>query len=76
VPRFTVTRAAGASTRRAVVAALFKRGYNMTNLEIIEMAALRLGCERALALLEDPDASHFDADKVIHFLKTVLDKQK
>jgi hypothetical protein len=48
----------------------------MTNLEIIEMAALRLGCERALALLEDPDASHFDADKVIHFLKTVLDKQK
>jgi hypothetical protein len=58
-----------------VAAALFK-GPDMTNLEIIEMAALRLGCERALALLEDPDASHFDADKVIHFLKTVLDKQK
>jgi hypothetical protein len=48
----------------------------MTNLEIIEMAALRLGCERALALLENPDASHFDADKVIAFLTIVLDKQK
>jgi hypothetical protein len=72
---FTVTRAAGASTRRAVVAALFK-GPNMTNLEIIEMTALRLGCERALALLENPDASHFDADKVISFLTIVLDKQK
>ena len=65
-----VTRAAGASMRHAVVAAQFK-GLDMTNLEIIEMAALRLGCERALALLEDPDASHFDADKVIHFLKIV-----
>ena len=48
----------------------------MTNLEIIETAAFRLGCERALELLEDPDASHFDADKVIAFLKIVLDKQK
>jgi len=48
----------------------------MTNLEIIEMTALRLGCERALALLENPDASHFDADKVISFLTIVLDKQK
>ena len=45
----------------------------MTNLEIIEMAALRLGCERALELLENPNASHFDADKVIAFLKIVLD---
>jgi hypothetical protein len=71
----TVTRAAGVKTRRAVVAALFK-GPNMTNLEIIEMAALRLGCERALELLENPDASHFDADKVIAFLTIVLDKSK
>jgi hypothetical protein len=72
---FTVTRAAGVRTRRAVVAALFK-GPDMTNLEIIEMTALRLGCERALELLENPDASHFDADKVIAFLTIVLDKQK
>ncbi len=48
----------------------------MTNLEFIEMAALRLGCERALALLENPDASDFDADKLISFLTIVLDKQK
>ena len=48
----------------------------MTNLEIIEMAALRLGCERALELLENPDASAFDADKVIAFLIIVLDKSK
>ena len=45
----------------------------MTTLEIIEMAALRLGCERALELLENPDASHFDANKLIHFLKTILE---
>ena len=45
----------------------------MTNLEIIEMAALRFGCERALELLENPDASHFDADKVIRILKTILE---
>ena len=47
----------------------------MTNnqLEIIvDYAAMRLGCERALELLENPDASEFDADKVIQFLKTVL----
>jgi hypothetical protein len=67
-----VTRAAGAKTRHAVAVALFK-GPDMTNLEIIEMAALRLGCERALALLEDPNASHFDADKLIAYLKIVLD---
>jgi len=48
----------------------------MTNLEFIEMTALRLGCERALELLENPDASAFDADKVIAFLTNVLDKQK
>lgn len=47
----------------------------MTNLEIIEMAALRFGCERALALLENPDASHFDADKLIAYLKIVLEVQ-
>jgi hypothetical protein len=35
--------------------------------------ALRLGCERALDLLEDPDASDFDADKVIALLKMVLE---
>jgi hypothetical protein len=46
----------------------------MTNLELIELAALRLGCERALELLENPDASHFDADKLIHFLKTILEQ--
>lgn len=65
-------RAAGVKTRRVVAAALFK-GQKMTNLEIIEMAALRLGCERALELLEDPDASAFDADKVIQILKTILE---
>ena len=46
----------------------------MTNLEIIEMAALRAGCERALELLTNPDASEFDADKVIRILKTVLEE--
>ena len=71
----TATRAAAVRTRHAVVVALFK-GPNMTNLEIIETAALRLGCERALELLENPDASHFDADKLIAFLTIVLDKQK
>ena len=35
-------------------------------------AALRLCCERALELLEDPDSSDFDADKVIRLLKTIL----
>lgn len=44
----------------------------MTNLEIVEYAALRVGCERALELLENPDASEFDADKVIRLLKIVL----
>jgi hypothetical protein len=61
--------------RHAVVVALFN-GLKMTNLEFIEMAALRLGCERALALLENPNASDFDADKVIQFLKIVLEPQK
>jgi hypothetical protein len=40
---------------------------------LAQYAALRLGCERALKLLEDPDASDFDADKVIRLLKTVLE---
>ena len=44
----------------------------MTDLEIVECAALRVGCERALELLENPDASEFDADKVIRLLKIVL----
>ena len=47
----------------------------MTNLEIVEMITLRVGCERALELLENPDASEFDADKVIQFLKIILDQK-
>lgn len=39
---------------------------------LAQYAALRLGCERALELLEDPDSSDFDADKVIRLLKTIL----
>jgi hypothetical protein len=42
-------------------------------LEILaQYGAMRLGCERALELLENPDSSEFDADKVIQLLKTVL----
>ena len=41
---------------------------------LADYAALRLGCERALELLENPDASDFDADKVIRLLKTILEK--
>ena len=37
-----------------------------------DYGALRLGCERALELLENPDASNFDADKVIELLRIVL----
>lgn len=47
----------------------------MTNhqLELLaQYAAMRLGCERALELLENPDASEFDADKVIKLLKSIL----
>jgi hypothetical protein len=40
---------------------------------LAEYAALRLGCERALELLENPDASDFDANKVIRLLKTILE---
>ena len=39
---------------------------------LAQYAALRLGCERALELLQDPDASDFDADKVIALLQTIL----
>jgi hypothetical protein len=40
---------------------------------LAQYAAMRLGCERALELLTDPDASDFDADKVIRLLKTILE---
>lgn len=53
-------------------------GWFMNNhmLELLaQYAALRLGCERALELLENPDASAFDADKVTKLLKTVLEVQ-
>jgi hypothetical protein len=44
------------------------------NLELLaQYAAMRTGCEKALELLEDPDASEFDANKVIAFLKIILD---
>ena len=50
----------------------------MTNhqLELLaQYAALRVGCERALALLENPDASDFDAWKVMDYLKIILDQK-
>ena len=40
---------------------------------LAQYAAMRTGCERALELLQDPDASEFDANKVIDFLKIILD---
>jgi hypothetical protein len=40
---------------------------------LAQYAALRLGCELALELLTDPDASEFDADKTIRLLKTILE---
>ena len=47
------------------------------NLELLaQYAAMRTGCEKALELLEDPDASDFDADKVIQFLRVVLGDKK
>ena len=42
---------------------------------LADYAALRLGCERSLELLEDPDSSDFDADKVIRLLKTILEQK-
>jgi len=42
-------------------------------LEILaEHVALKLGCERALALLEDPNGNDFEADKVIIYLNKIL----
>lgn len=40
---------------------------------LAEYGALRFGCEKALELLEDPNASAFDTDKVIRILKTILE---
>jgi hypothetical protein len=39
---------------------------------LAEYVAYRLGCERALALLEDPDANDFQAEKVIALLNRIL----
>ena len=39
----------------------------------VDYAVARIGCERALELLQDPDASEFDADKVIRLLETILE---
>jgi len=42
-------------------------------LQIIkEHGALKIGCQRALALLEDPDANDFQAEKVISYLNKIL----
>jgi hypothetical protein len=47
------------------------------HLELLaDYAALRVGCERALALLQDPDASDFDAWKVMYYLIIDLKVQK
>jgi hypothetical protein len=43
---------------------------------LAQYAAMRTGCEKALELLQDPDASEFDADKVIRFLQIVLGDRK
>jgi len=37
-----------------------------------EHGALKLGCERALALLEDPNGNAFQAEKVITLLTQIL----
>jgi ribosomal protein L30E len=39
---------------------------------VIEYGAYKLGCERALELLENGDAGPADADKVIKLLKDIL----
>ena len=42
-------------------------------LQIIkEHGALKIGCQRALALLEDPNGNDFEADKVIIYLNKIL----
>ncbi len=38
-----------------------------------QYGAFKYGCERALELLENPDSSDFDANKVIRLLKTILE---
>lgn len=43
---------------------------------LAEYAAFRLGCEKALDLLTNPDSSEFDAEKVIKFLEIVLNPVK
>jgi len=40
----------------------------------VEYGAYKLGCERALELLEDGDAGPADADKVIKLLREILCK--
>jgi hypothetical protein len=42
----------------------------------VDYAVARLGCERALELLTNPNALEFDADKVIKLLETILEPQK
>ena len=39
---------------------------------IAQYAAMRLGCERALELLQNPDSDAFDADKVEALLIKIL----
>ena len=39
---------------------------------LAEYAAYKMGCEHALALLEDPDADQFDANKLEVYLKRIL----
>lgn len=39
---------------------------------LAEYGAYKLGCERALALLEDPNANDFQAEKVITLLNRIL----
>ena len=39
---------------------------------LAEHGALKIGCQRALALLEDPNANEFQAEKVIALLNRIL----
>jgi len=39
---------------------------------LAQYEALKLGCQRALALLEDPDGNDFQAEKVISYLNKIL----
>jgi len=39
---------------------------------LAEYAAYKLGCERALALLQNPDSNEFQAEKVITLLTQIL----